>query len=254
MSKYIFFIDVDDTLVSRGTFSMDEKISNLFKRVQNEGHIIAVVTGRALEATYRIKGIENAKYICGLMGSVVADGKTKQNIMRPTPMNHHAVKEFIEDINSCGLMWAYKDEFSEKTIYDADEMKRYTAYVVDIGEQIKDVERGGIIQLLVHGNLPQEIMDKYEQFDYFKMPGGYYDITSKGSSKEKAVEFLKGLHPGFVSVAIGDSNNDIAMFNKCEIKIAMGNANQTIKQMATHITKSVEECGVCYAIEEILNI
>ena len=70
---------------------------------------------------------------------------------------------------------------------------------------------------------------------------------------EKAIEYSNKM----LEVQGSDKfkiRNDIAMFNKCDIKIAMGNANETIKRMATHITKSVDECGVCYAIEEILNI
>ena len=255
MKKYIIFIDVDGTLVTSGTHLMDKKIPQMFEKVQKQGHIVVVVTGRCLESTFRIKGIEKAQYICGLMGCVVVDGKTKKKITNPTPMDKQAVKNFVNDINGAGYKWTYKDDFYEKTTFNDDAiLKKYSAKLVSVSEQTKDIESGNIFQLLVDGELSQDIITKYSMFDYFNMPTGYYDVTLKGVSKANVVEYFKKLYPEHTSVAIGDSNNDLPMFKNCEIKIAMGNSKEDIKKVATYITKDLKECGVCYAIEEILKI
>ena len=50
---------------------MDEKIPLMFERIQAQGHIVAVVTGRALYAIYRIDGIEKAKNVAFAMPSKI---------------------------------------------------------------------------------------------------------------------------------------------------------------------------------------
>lgn len=254
MQKYLIFIDVDDTLVPIGKDNMDEKISKVFEEIQNKGHIVSITTGRSLESIYKIKGIDKAKYISGLMGCTIVDGKTKKSIVEPMPMDKEVVKNFIKDISNAGYKWTYKDDYAEKTACNDDELlNKYCAKLVSKSEQDKDIQEGKIIQMLVHGNLSQDIRDKYNCFDFYNI-SGYFDVTIKGISKARAVENLKKLHPDYITVAIGDSNNDLPMFNCCDIKIAMGNAKDSVKQISDYITKSVDECGVYYAIKEILKL
>ena len=42
----------------------------------------------------------------------------------------------------------------------------------------------------------------------------------------------------------GDSSSDLPMFNACNIKIAMKNGNDEIKQKATYIADDVDDNGV----------
>ena len=51
---------------------------------------------------------------------------------------------------------------------------------------------------------------------------------------------------------IGDMQNDLAMFRKSGMSIAMGNATDEIKQQATHVTTSNEDEGFAGAIDIIL--
>jgi hydroxymethylpyrimidine pyrophosphatase-like HAD family hydrolase len=47
--------------------------------------------------------------------------------------------------------------------------------------------------------------------------------------------------------------NDLAMFKVSGVSIAMGNATDDVKKLATHVTRSNEEEGFAGAIELILN-
>jgi hydroxymethylpyrimidine pyrophosphatase-like HAD family hydrolase len=51
---------------------------------------------------------------------------------------------------------------------------------------------------------------------------------------------------------IGDMQNDLAMFKKSGLSIAMGNATDDVKKHASHVTASNEEEGFAGAIEFIL--
>ena len=51
---------------------------------------------------------------------------------------------------------------------------------------------------------------------------------------------------------IGDMQNDLAMFRKSGLSIAMGNATDDVKQQATKVTASNEEEGFAKAMEMVL--
>ena len=51
---------------------------------------------------------------------------------------------------------------------------------------------------------------------------------------------------------IGDMQNDLAMFRKSGLSIAMGNATDDVKQQATLATASNEDEGFAKAIDMIL--
>ena len=76
MDKYIIFVDVDGTLVKPRTNDMPRVVADEFERIKNDGHIIVIVTGRALADIYAIDGATSASFAAALMGGVVTDCKT----------------------------------------------------------------------------------------------------------------------------------------------------------------------------------
>ena len=82
----------------------------------------------------------------------------------------------------------------------------------------------------------------------------YLDVTPPGYDKGTFVEAMaKRLGISTAAVAtIGDMQNDLAMFKKSGLSIAMGNATDDVKKLATHVTTSNEEEGFAKAIEMIL--
>jgi Cof subfamily protein (haloacid dehalogenase superfamily) len=82
----------------------------------------------------------------------------------------------------------------------------------------------------------------------------YLDVTPPGCDKGTFVETMaKRLDMPTAAVAtIGDMQNDLAMFRKSGLSIAMGNATDDVKKLATHVTASNEDEGFAKAIEMIL--
>ena len=82
----------------------------------------------------------------------------------------------------------------------------------------------------------------------------YLDVTPPGYDKGTFVEAMaKRLGISTAAVAtIGDMQNDLAMFKKSGLSIAMGNATDDVKKLATHTTASNEEEGFAKAIDMIL--
>jgi Cof subfamily protein (haloacid dehalogenase superfamily) len=84
----------------------------------------------------------------------------------------------------------------------------------------------------------------------------YLDITPPGYDKGTFVEALANqLKIPLDAVAtIGDMTNDLPMFLRSGVSVAMGNASDTVKKRANHVTASNEEDGFAKAIDQILKI
>ena len=254
MDKYIIFVDVDGTLVKPRTNDMPRVVADEFERIKKDGHIIVIVTGRALADIYAIDGAKSASFAAALMGGVVTDCKTGEIIKEPTLLQSDDVKRFVEEIEKAGLNWTYKNDYEEKTYCDKYLINKFFCRKIDKNEFLEDLKNNNICQLLVDKKMPQDIIDKFDMFDFFYMPADYYDVIKKGFSKAEIVKYFAALHPDYKTVAIGDSDNDIAMLKQADISIAMGNANDDLKKMCDYVTEDYEHFGVAYAIKNILQI
>lgn len=79
----------------------------------------------------------------------------------------------------------------------------------------------------------------------------YLDVTHRDANKGNVVEFLArkyGLEREEVA-SIGDMANDVSMFERSGISIAMGNATTAVKEQATYATQSNDDNGFADAME-----
>jgi len=53
-------------------------------------------------------------------------------------------------------------------------------------------------------------------------------------------------------IAVGDSGNDIPLFESAGLKVAMGNSTEDLKSKADFVTKNVENDGLAYVIEKYI--
>jgi Cof subfamily protein (haloacid dehalogenase superfamily) len=82
----------------------------------------------------------------------------------------------------------------------------------------------------------------------------YLDVTPPHCNKGTFVKAIAG-RLGISSAAvatIGDMENDVPMFRTSGLSIAMGNAPEEVKKLATHVTASNEDEGFAKGIEMIL--
>lgn len=80
----------------------------------------------------------------------------------------------------------------------------------------------------------------------------FMEVTPKGINKGNALETLAdklGI-PLSETVAVGDSVNDLAMIERAGIGVAMGNASEQVKQAADFVTKTNDEDGISYFLDQ----
>jgi Cof subfamily protein (haloacid dehalogenase superfamily) len=82
----------------------------------------------------------------------------------------------------------------------------------------------------------------------------YLDVTPPGCDKGTFVQAIasgQGISTDAVAT-IGDMQNDLAMFKNSGLSVAMGNATDDVKKLATLVTASNEDEGFANAIDLIL--
>jgi Cof subfamily protein (haloacid dehalogenase superfamily) len=82
----------------------------------------------------------------------------------------------------------------------------------------------------------------------------YLDITHPEANKGQVVDVLSGLLniPIAQIGTIGDMPNDVLMFQRSGVSIAMANANAEVKHAATFVTSSNSEEGFAVAMERFI--
>lgn len=82
----------------------------------------------------------------------------------------------------------------------------------------------------------------------------YLDITARAANKGDGITALARTMdtPLAATLAIGDQANDLAMFERAGMSIAMGQAPDAVKAKAASVTASNDADGVARAIDELL--
>jgi len=82
----------------------------------------------------------------------------------------------------------------------------------------------------------------------------YLDVTHPQANKGGVVLAMSKLLniPAEEIATIGDMPNDVLMFEKSGVSIAMGNASAEVQASATHVTSTNEQEGFARAIEEVV--
>ncbi len=82
----------------------------------------------------------------------------------------------------------------------------------------------------------------------------YLDVTHPDANKGHVVTFLAQLLsiPAEQTATIGDMPNDVLMFQKSGISIAMGNASPDVQRQARFVTASNEDEGFAKAMESVI--
>lgn len=82
----------------------------------------------------------------------------------------------------------------------------------------------------------------------------YIDITHQDANKGRVVDILaETFSIGAEHIAtIGDMSNDVLMFERSGLSIAVGNASDDVKAQATHATTSNDENGFANAVERFI--
>ncbi len=99
-----------------------------------------------------------------------------------------------------------------------------------------------------------EAIETFKDFEVFRSEPFFLEVCPKGIHKATGIENIikiLGVKQEEV-IAVGDGFNDITMIKFAGLGVAMGNAQDKVKEVADYVTLSNDEDGVCKVIEEFI--
>jgi Cof subfamily protein (haloacid dehalogenase superfamily) len=112
-------------------------------------------------------------------------------------------------------------------------------------------------KILMTGSLDvQKLREKFDSILNIVVTdhGSLIQIMSKQASKELAVSKLIDAYDLKMEnvIAFGDDHNDVGLFRSCGHSVAMGNAIEELKEMASEVTATHDDDGVAVILERIM--
>ena len=253
MIKAVFF-DVDGTLVSHKSKSIPDSAKEALDRLREKGIKVFLSTGRHIRELKNMptNGIEFDGYIL-LNGQICLDADKnmiysnafgKEDVDGMLKIFHGKEYPFVL-VNKDGHYMNFVNEFVEVAM----------AGVSTAIPPIREYKGEELYQATVF-ILPEED----EEFTN-KLPQGCKmarwgthgaDIIAAEGGKAVGMHFfseLLGILPEEM-MAFGDAQNDMDMLEYAGIGIAMGNAEEGLKEIADYVTMSVDENGIQFALQK----
>lgn len=271
MGKYeIIFVDIDDTL-NPSNAAVSEYTKDVMRRIKEKGIKVVVNTGRS--AKYAIeKSIEAglSEYVISSNGAEVYNYYERKEIFsKPIP------KEDIKEIyhyamshNMTMILNSLEKRFIN--IKDYKYNNEPAVYFEDINEVLSNNDINQLVVLSSNYDrmlvLPNLFKEKFPRLKVIHSSIGlieekrvkdkeyYHDLVLENTAKSTGiVELLDYLGiDAERAIAIGNGYDDICMTDVVGTSIAMGNANQTLKEAATYITDTAENDGVAKILEKLV--
>ncbi|UZJ78142.1 Cof-type HAD-IIB family hydrolase [Fictibacillus sp. KU28468] len=278
-------IDMDGTLVSK-QLKVTKANKEAIEKAREKGHMVVIATGRSFdEARYTLSEAELYLPLICVNGAEIRSDKWEKVTSIPIPSKQYFDIEkalrvndiYYEVYTSEGtytdnrekafkvmkdIVLTSNPEATEDDVHKAALRRFKLGTVKYISDYDKLMEKEGleVYKILAFSSEQEKIansVDKLSKIDHLAVSSSAnnnLEITNADAQKGVALEKFAKLHNISLNdtMAIGDNYNDVSMLEKAGISVAMGNAYDEIKQIAKHVTKTNDESGVAYAIENYL--
>ncbi|MDR2708708.1 MAG: HAD family hydrolase [Elusimicrobiota bacterium] len=275
MNKKIVFLDVDLTLITRKEELVASAVEAC-REARKNGHKLFICTGRPRILVYDY--IVNIGFD-GMISSAGAKIRVGERDILDKSMPVELVKRVIDFAleNKFPLLVEKNDYFSitpdlskwfDETIYaERDKLTDPSLFVDTIMRHcdynyLSFADTKKILFFDKDGNKPekkQELIDKFgEDYNIIYQPiasseKASIEINGKSTTKGAAIEYLLNYLQVSAddTIAFGDGDNDLEMFEICNKAVAMGNAKETLKSKADFVTADVTEDGLYKGFKEM---
>ncbi len=246
--RYAFFLDIDGTLIDY-TFVPKEN-QTAIEAARRSGHLVFLNTGRGYRFildrvwdNFTFDGV-----VCG-SGAYAAIG---QRILQNEMLSAEEAAEiaaYLMDEEQPFILEGYR----QVLVWGTECRHDYWLPLVFPAELLCQYAHAGVQKINLPGQAKKRVLQTLgERFTVLQHPG-YAEVSLPHCDKGRALCRVTEVLPAdYVSVAIGDSSNDLEMLEAAKISVAMGNSPDAVKALCTHETTSVRDGGVAIAIDAIL--
>jgi Cof subfamily protein (haloacid dehalogenase superfamily) len=253
--------DVDGTLVTKDKI-LTERARAAVEKLHERGILFAITSGRPpLGMKMLIEPLELRTPVAGFNGGVFT--QPDLSVIEAHTIEPMVAARAVELIRQAGLVaWLYTPEtwfvpdlkgphvdreqwtvkFPPQLLENFDEHLDRAVKIVGVSDDLDAVRKAEeICQQELRGAVSAQRSQPY-----------YLDVTHLAANKGGVADFLSRRLkiPLEEMAALGDMPNDVPMFEKCGMSIAMGQASPEVQAKANFVTASYEDEGFAKALEE----
>lgn len=264
-------VDLDGTLLSHEKKILPGSREAIAQAAENGVHVV-VASGRSnLEAQRFIEGTACDRWMICSNGAVIVDRQTGER-RKVWEIDRKVAAEVVRRGIACGLeMFLYIDDkiWMLQSTFDQVFSKMRGFQVPDSllhltqGDLAEDVENStGAVTKLMGWSMDEDKKSRAKAW-MSELPGltftssgpDNFEVMAAGSGKGEAIRWLAGELgiPMEQTAAIGDSFNDLNMLEAAGYAVAMGNANDAIKQQVDFVTGDCDSDGIARAIRWLMD-
>lgn len=255
--------DVDGTLVTKDKVLTD-RARRAVQSLRERGIVFAITSGRPPRGMdMLIEPLALDTPIAGFNGGMWTNPNLSLIEARTLP--REVAEKTVAMLEKDGLdVWVYAGEdwlirdknaphaereewtvkFQPKVVSDFSNALAHAVKIVGISDDLPRVEQ-------CEKHVQQELGTSASAA---RSQPYYLDVTHPQANKGFAVQWLAerlGIPLDQVAT-LGDQPNDVLMFKKSGLSIAMGNAGEAVRSAATHVSTSCDEEGFALGIEKFV--
>ncbi len=259
-------LDLDGTLLTDKKTISPATLEAL-SRAHAQGVYLVPVTGRPYKGIPKnVRDLPYMRYMISCNGASIRDSH-QETILQASLIEADTAKKLVALLHRYHLPFEVLLDgvgYAEPWVYESliaksPEGSFLRNYVRDTRETVPDIlafveKARGLEEIFVIAGATQETLlaelSALPPLQIVHPAVGALEITAEGVDKGKALlalaEHLRLSQAE--TMAIGDSGNDVAMLRQAGHAVAMGNAPQSVKDLAHSITDTNEQDGVAKAL------
>jgi len=263
--------DMDGTLLnSKDIISAENEVA--LKKLQQIGLEVIIASGRVdllMKSFIKQLGLKGHIICCN--GGLIKNIET-QEIVYSKVIDKDVIRKIISysienNINfliyTNNIVYSNKnnprvDKYEKLNKPNSEDLQIPIKYVDDI--IIEDMNNIDVFKILLVCDdheivkVSENYFSKFDKLTVVSSEKGLLDIMASNTSKGNAVKILSEKLDVDLSkvIAFGDNYNDMEMLQCVGMPIAMENAVDDIKLQAKYVTKSNDESGIAYAINNFI--
>ncbi|MFD6443959.1 HAD family hydrolase [Promicromonospora sp. NPDC060204] len=256
--RYLVALDIDGTLVSSGVDVPPATIEAV-ERVRGSGHHVVLATGRTLTSAMAVAkslGLTD-EWIVASNGAVTArlENTALDGYSLHERRTFHArsvallasarLREVRIGAEDFGRGWLVNKWFAHGLLNGHQRMV----------ERLEELWASPTTRVVVNGPSAVSLIEPLRRLGVSATPEGarWINVTPHGTSKASALELVRArlAVPSDYTVAIGDGLNDAEMLAWAAHGVAMGQADEQVKAVATSVTGTIDEQGAAAALRSL---
>ena len=255
--------DVDGTLVTSEK-ALTPRAIQAVRQLHDRGVLFAVTSGRPPRGmAMLVEPLQLKGPIAAFNGGTIV--LPDMSVLDERTIPDEVSPAVIESIRACGLYaWIYRGTEWYVTDPDAPHAQHEASTVQFQPTVVPSYD--GLLERLVKivgvsddhdlvARCETEVRNRFGSHVSAARSQLYYlDVTNPTANKGVVVERMSHYYqiPPDQIATLGDQPNDVLMFQRSGVSIAMGNASADVQRQATHVTASNEDEGFAQAIEQFI--